>query len=321
MENLVQALVNESSVKNRRPIDVTIAGLATMPRSTVLPIIDSTTSTQPSTNSPKPRPSSAPRTNRGSKQQVKLNNHATVGNMHYIKRQTDVVERFGKTNELLSTENWIPEETRMRSLHRDIAVAKVTLGDIQKREMGQDKELKRLRISDFKRAQIEEDLGAVKKIPCACCELMFLYVNLPLKVSRKAIMDIRTKWSGQLSSANVFGGGDATESPGKDKDTADFKSIESGDGGRSKKSKDLLSVMYNEVRVCFFCAQFFHVQEAYRPSFSTIVFEEKKAAYNEQKAKEKQYWDPLKMVEKDREILEQRQKEKEALMAAGNLSI
>ena len=132
-------------------------------------------------------------------------------------------------------------------------------------------------------------------------------------------MDIRIKWSGNLSSANVFGADEEEEGEDRGNTTAGTPEKKGGknkDKGKDKsKSKDLLSIMYNEVRVCFFCAQFFHNQEEYRPSFATIVYEEKKAAYMENKKKELQYWDPLQMVENDREMLEQRIKEKEALAA------
>lgn len=315
MENLVQALVNESSTKNRRPVDVTLSGLATMPKTiSSLPSINNNTTVDgtqadETNKSSASRPLSAPR-NSPAKEKKRQD--------YIIKRQVDTTERFGKfgnnANNKVSVDNWIPEETRMRSLHRDIAVAKLTLTDIQKKEMGQDKELKRLRTTDLQRAQTEESLGTVKKINCACCMRKFLYVNLPLKVSKKAIMDIRIKWSGNLSSANVFG---ADEEEGNEPGTPD-KTSKGKTGKKDKdkeksKSKDLLSIMYNEVRVCFFCAQFFHDQEGYRPSFATIVYEEKKAAYMENKKKELQYWDPLQMVENDREMLEQRIKEKEAL--------
>jgi len=75
---------------------------------------------------------------------------------------------------------------------------------------------------------------------------------------------------------------------------------------------------YDQVGVCVFCAQFFQVQEEYRPSYSTIVFQEKRAAYLENKRREEEYWDPLKMMEKDRANLEIRKNKTQALNNATN---
>ncbi len=61
---------------------------------------------------------------------------------------------------------------------------------------------------------------------------------------------------------------------------------------------------YDEVGVCVFCAQFFHVQEEYRPSFSAITYQERKTQHFTNKRKEKEYWDPLEMIKRDRDALE-----------------
>jgi hypothetical protein len=61
---------------------------------------------------------------------------------------------------------------------------------------------------------------------------------------------------------------------------------------------------YDKVGVCIFCAQFFQEPEEYRPSYQAIVYQEKKSAYFENKRREREYWDPLKMLEKDREAIE-----------------
>ena len=58
---------------------------------------------------------------------------------------------------------------------------------------------------------------------------------------------------------------------------------------------------YDEVLVCLLCSQFFHKQAEYRPSFEQIRYEERKVAFMETKRREKEYWDPLRMCEKDRE--------------------
>jgi len=116
--------------------------------------------------------------------------------------RSSLLTKSGKT----SSENWIPEEVRMRSLYREFQLLKENLGDIRKREDVEKVNMKALSVSDLARAQVKESLGATKKVPCGCCLRKYLDVNLPLKVSHKAIMDIRIKWSASLSSATVFGG-------------------------------------------------------------------------------------------------------------------
>jgi hypothetical protein len=140
---------------------------------------------------------------------------------HLIKRQLDISEKqFGAARQankpVFSNEAWIPNDIRMRTLGRDISVATETLEVIKKREVSLAREMRRLMVSDLQRAKTEESLDAAHMIPCECCLQLFLYVNLPLKVSRKAIVDIRTKWSGKLSSATVFGGPDPNNPDGED---------------------------------------------------------------------------------------------------------
>ena len=109
-----------------------------------------------------------------------------------------------------------------------------------------------------------------------------MYVNLPLVVTQKAVLDIRRKWSG-LTSDNVFGGNDNNE---------------------SKKDSRLNAIprCYDEVRVCVFCAQFFKDQNEYRPSYEDIIYSEKKLIKDEIKAKEVQKNDPYLLVKKDRQL-------------------
>lgn len=248
--------------------------------------------------------------------------HQTHQSTPLIKRQLEAAEKqfasARQTNKaVLSNEAWIPNEYRMKTLGRDISAATDNLQVIQKREISLAREMRRLLVSDLERAQTEERLDATHKQRCECCMQEFLYVNLPLKVSRKAILDIRTKWSGKLSSATVFGGPDpleiedetmemqadgtmrSTSSPAKSKEQRAME----------KKVKLLSSIpaCYDEVGVCVFCAQFFQVQEEYRPSYLTITQTERKAAAREARRRELEYWDPLKMVEKDRVAQEQRE--------------
>lgn len=324
LENVVQALVRESSVRSRQPPEVILTGLAAMPKTVTLPhIVDHQ---QEVHTLPIPR-SPAPTSHLGTKIDTVRNTarNSTARNSHVppnqqnhlIKRQLETIEKQftiarSQNKPVLSNEAWIPNELRMKTLGRDITAASDALLIIKKREISMAREMRRLDVTDLQRAQTEEGLGATHKLPCECCMQEFLYVNLPLRVSRKAIVDIRTKWSGKLSSATVFGGPEAisdeeftmqadgtmrsTQSPSKSKSALEKKSA-------------LLSGVpscYDEVSVCIFCAQFFHVQEDYRPSYLAITQNEKRAAAKEARRREKEYWDPLKMVEKDRKEQELR---------------
>lgn len=169
--------------------------------------------------------------------------------------------------------------------------------------------MKRLNITDLDRAKFEESLKSTHKIPCSCCQKEFLYVNLPLKVSRKAIIDIRIKWSGSLSSATVFGELPPVDDYLENGGTGTLGNTAGSTAGK-KKNKSTSNVLgmvprcYDEVGVCVFCAQFFHVQEDYRPSFQAITYQERKTQFFTNKRKEKEYWDPLEMIKRDRDMLE-----------------
>jgi hypothetical protein len=370
LENLVWALLRESSIKSRRAPDVTVAGLATLPRARPLPALDNSGKVAPSSgaelewedpersrspsalvldatatvsNSSRKQPSSSrskrsqadsaanahQQTNKSTKavglgqSTVHLSDEAA----QIVRRQMDEMMTEKSMQARLknlvkpSSENWIPEITRMRSLERDLAVAKENLADIQLRKMGDNREMKQFRVSDLDRALKAESLGKMHRQSCGCCMLSFLPINLPLKVSQKAILDIRVKWSGGLSSSTVFaipgqltipaapaaatttGGPDATAA------TTAADPVTSSNKQKSflDKMAERLSVVprcYDQVPVCFFCAQFFQSSEAYRPSYDRIYYLERKAVHDDTVARNKAYWDPLKMVEKDREATE-----------------
>ena len=97
-----------------------------------------------------------------------------------------------------SAENWLPDSFRMRSRMRELAMAQETLDSIIIREGDLSRQQKRLAVPVYDKALNEESLAMVRKHPCGCCLQKYLYVNLPLKVSQKAIIDIRVKWTGML---------------------------------------------------------------------------------------------------------------------------
>jgi hypothetical protein len=341
LENLVQALVRESSIRSRQTPQIILTGLATLPKTTTLPnIVDHH---QEYHHIPLPRsPSSkAEKIGNGvnSKTKFPQSNHQHRQQQQQqpvIKRQLDSekMERErnarqvnGNKAPVLSNEAWMPNDYRMKTLGRDLSAANETLLIIKKREMSLAREMRRLLVSDLERAQTEERLDATHKVPCECCMQEFLYVNLPLKVSRKAIVDIRTKWSGTLNSATVFGLMPEAEQAAQDEeDSAKNNGKNRQQRALDKKNQLLSSVpaCYDEVGVCVFCAQFFQVQEEYRPSYLSITQTERRAAMQEAKRREQEYWDPLKMVEKDRHEQEAReaylQAQKEQMLATQLLS-
>lgn len=316
LEHLVEALIRESSVRSRQAPEVVLTGLASAPRTaTLLPQLAEHNydyHTKIAVNSTA--------TATENKKKPAMSRTDTVTNF-YIKRHLDSLEKLGLgssssssnrqavkvTANTVSSEAWIPTEIRMKSIGRDLSAAKETLIQIKKREVDFEREMKRLQVSDLQHARTEEELGATHKMPCGCCKQKFLYVNLPLKVSRKAVLDIRIKWSGNLNSATVFGALDGVD----DDDDKEHLQQQSSSPNRQRKSEDsaLLGAVprcYDNVGVCVFCAQFFHVQEDYRPSYQAIIMHERQVAFMEAKRRETEYWDPLKMVEKDRQLEDRR---------------
>jgi hypothetical protein len=202
IENVVYALIRESSIRSRRTSDVILNGLTTLPKSSSLPSIvveppieDLKESKFITTLSTKTRPKSSD-INKAKKSITRRNStpikddrettqiiKKNVAIMMAAKNQHQQQSGFIKP----TSENWVPELTRFKSIQRDFAVAKVTLNDIIMREAGNEREMKGLRTSDLQKAQNLESLGKTKKTPCGCCQQKFLYCNLPLKVSQKVI--------------------------------------------------------------------------------------------------------------------------------------
>jgi len=234
-----------------------------------------------------------------------------------LNAEKDKLEKQRKEVVKPSGENWIPEISRFKSLERDLIVAKENLTDIILREQSTAREMKQFRTTDLQRAKLAEELRLAHshKVECGCCLLQFLPCNLPLKVSQKAVLDIRIKWSGKLTSSTVFGGVNPSLSTNQEIVTATISLPESppkpGKKTLIEKMAERLSALprcYDDVPVCTFCAQFFHDQDEYRPSYLKITHEERKAVRMEAREREKAWWDPLKMVEKDREDEENAEK-------------
>lgn len=171
---------------------------------------------------------------------------------------------------------------------RGLKVAHQNVDDAIMFEYDLARSLKGVNVTPYDQAIKEEELGVTKKVPCACCLQKFLYVNLPLKVSEKAIIDIRVKWTGGMTSQTVWS--DTlkaivtttfeTSSSSHEEDASQFTSPTKR--GKlfvnTKKIPDITPIkVYSDVRVCLFCSQFFQFQESYRPSFADMVKAEKRA--------------------------------------------
>ena len=210
--------------------------------------------------------------------------------------------------EKASSENWIPEITRMRSVHRHIAAAKETVQDMHLREVSNEREMKQFKKSAFQKAVALEDLGVQRKQACGCCYQLFSLINLPLKVSNKAVVDMRKKFANDKKEVRKeFYIKPVVET--KKKDMWWIKIDE-------KLSN--LSRCYDDVSVCIYCSQFFKDQDSYRPTYETVQYEERKKAYLEQKRMERAYWDPLAMSEADKEK-ERIQNEQKSVIDAAEL--
>jgi hypothetical protein len=281
IECVVDFLVDDAAVRTRVKPDILIDGLATLPRlrqNKYPPAISLETSQEQlqlalaqNPNVKSPIGSTVP-SRRAEQLQSKAAGSVARKQLKKIRAES-VVDVFGKPK--ISNENWIPEIIRFKSLQRDLAVAKENLMSSMVLESETKKELKRLSQSELDRALVQERLKSKKQVPCGCCEYLFSDVNLTLKVSMKAVTDIRKKWMN-----------------GKPNGFADPDGAKIGNVPRC----------YNEVSLCRFCAQFFIDQNDYRPSFDQIAYEERKTAHFEARRLEKEYWDPLKMCAKDEEL-------------------
>lgn len=301
LENLSWELMSDASMRCRKPPEVIATSMAIVPKVPKLPYID--TLPPPATTTIEKRAercysseyqrytmasdaaliATAKKKLRDENNDVEITKRYYNGSVPATKRITD-----GSTKNRSSSSNWIPDDVRYRQLGRDLAVAKENLHDISMRAEETRRENRALRQTDLERAHVMEKLGVKRKVECACCLQMFSYVNLKLKVSHKAIIDLRNIWS-------------------------------NGEGGWWTADDERWGVVprcYDDVLVCLICSQFFHKQAEYRPSFEQTEYEKRRQAHLETKRREKEYWDPLRMVEKDRELMEQemaRQQELEAI--------
>ncbi|RYG96028.1 hypothetical protein EON65_55035 [archaeon] len=152
LPNLVSALIQESSIRNRRPPEVTISGLAMQPRPVALPTLAPPPDTHERTVKGTEQVSRPPPIKINFEQEFKQRKDSQAANNPAPKL---VMKNHFKHAPKTSNENWIPEEIRMKSLQRDIMHAKETLEDSMKLESSLAREMRRLTVSDLERAKAE----------------------------------------------------------------------------------------------------------------------------------------------------------------------
>ena len=264
-------------------------------------------------------------------QHVTLSSEAELIVQQELEKQIELQKKLNARKLKPSNENWIPDLERSRALERDFKVLKDNITDVQKREMQEKREMKQFLVSDLEKARNAESLGQTHRHSCGCCLQKYLLLNLPLRVSQKAVLDIRIKWGGKLTSKTVFGGvnppvgqylagtevdmdGTILNPTGTFAATVKPEDIENTIINPPVRNPEKMTYLdkiqerlsrmprcYADVPICTFCSQFFQNQETYRPSFAAITYTERKTKHIARVGKEKEYWDPLKLVEKDRE--------------------
>lgn len=274
IENVTSQLLGDASTRMRKPKEILLKGLAEKPRSSSSQSLFPVERSDPSSAEEPDFSLLSTQKKKSTRGGLNISTHKSEslggGGQKYVSTRPRIVP--GK----LSSENWIPENIRFRSIYRDIIVAKQNLADTLTLEASEERAKKSMQVTDLQKAHNEESLGSKKKALCACCLQLYSYVNLNMRIPVKAIIDRRKQWT-------------------------------NGKGGWWDKEDERLSVVprcYEGVDICRFCSQFFNDQEKYRPSFEAIAYEERKAAFFETKRLETEYWDPLKMCEKDRERAE-----------------
>ena len=139
-----------------------------------------------------------------------------------------------------SSESWIPWDVRFKMLRKNMKIQKENaLGNALWEDLLEKNEVD---LDYLSIARSQEKYSGKNKKKCALCRLEFLNVNLPLKISFKAILDLRQKWG--------LNNGD--------------------DGGMLAK----VPRCYDKVPICRYCAQFFHNTSSYRPGPSDIPVDE-----------------------------------------------
>ena len=99
-----------------------------------------------------------------------------------------------------SEEKWIPLESRLKMLKREMEAFKMN-NDRETRHL-EDLHKAQPRQPELSLAKMRERYSGKKKKRCSLCEQSFALVNLPLSISYKAVMDLRTRFVALSSACN-----------------------------------------------------------------------------------------------------------------------
>lgn len=124
----------------------------------------------------------------------------------HVRVSTNVLTRSAVSGSVgPSEEKWIPLENRLRMLKREMEAFKYN-NDRHTKHL-EDLHKSQPRGAELERAKKREHYSGKKKKRCSLCEQQFALVNLPLAISYKAILDLRTRsvlrWCGSLCVAHL----------------------------------------------------------------------------------------------------------------------
>ena len=91
-----------------------------------------------------------------------------------------------------SNESWIPWNVRFKMLRKDIAVQKVN--NMEQANFFDLLEKNEVSLDHLSLERSKEKYSGKGKTKCALCMQQYLKVNLPMQISFKAIMDLRSLW-------------------------------------------------------------------------------------------------------------------------------
>lgn len=176
----------------------------------------------------------------------------------------------------LSSERWIPMDTRERMLRREFAETKISLDKLKARSDYEKADKKHHKLSELEQNGVEERYGIARKKPCGLCRMDYSRVNLICEVPSKAIDDLRNMWAEEF--------------------VPHPKHVKECAKGRFR------AFTYDRVGVCGMCAQFFRIgqQEVYRPSLEAKNKEARRKASKLSDVLDKRFWDPVKQLDADR---------------------
>lgn len=192
-------------------------------------------------------------------------------------------KRNAESSKSMSNQAWIPEAARVRMFERSMSMTKLIIDEEEKRTSFLDAVARKQSLSDLEQNKAEERYQLKRTKKCGLCFREFSVVNLVLSVPQKAIIDLQNTW--------------LEKNPW----------IEMSEKERDKYQNPLrkrATVLYDEVRCCVYCAQFFtkNQQDFYRPSYESKVAEKRGKAQRIAAEQARAYWDPLATVEQEKKV-------------------